>query len=77
MIRVSTFAELKDAEYGLALYCMACDRWGEVDLARLIDTGHGGRTVTNTRFRCRDCGNVLEKQLRAPVPEPGGAIAYI
>lgn len=77
MIQISTFEELNRQHYGLALYCMTCDRWGEADLNGLIETGQGNRPVTEARFRCRDCGNTVEKQLRPPVPEIGGAVAYI
>ena len=37
----------------------------------------GDRAVTQARFRCRDCGEVVEKQVRPPVPELGGAAGYI
>jgi len=77
MIHVSTFEELKRQQYGLALYCIVCDRWGEADLKQLIETGRGNRAVTQARFRCRDCGEVVEKQVRPPVPELGGAAGYI
>ncbi len=77
MICVSTFAELNRQDYGLALYCMSCDRWGEADLNRIIQTGMGARAVTETSFRCRDCGEIVEKQLRPPVPSLGSAAAYI
>jgi len=77
MICVSTFAELNRQDYGLALYCMSCDRWGEADLHRLIETGQGDRPVTEARFRCCDCGKLVEKQVRPPVPVLGGAAGYI
>lgn len=77
MICVSTFEDLNRQDYGLALYCMSCNRWGEADLNRLIQTGHGDKPVTEARFRCRDCGELVEKQLRPPVPSLGGAVAYI
>jgi len=50
---------------------------GEADLKLLIDSGRGDRLLTESRFRCRDCGAVVEKQLRPPVPRLGGAVAYI
>jgi hypothetical protein len=77
MIHVSTFEDLASRHYGLALYCLVCDRWGEADLNRLIESGHGSKPVTDTRFRCRDCGQLVEKQLRPPVPELGEATGYI
>ena len=77
MISVSTFEQLNLQDYGLALYCIACDRWGEADLRKLVDEGLGGRSITTARFRCRDCGAPVEKQVRPPVPELGGAKSYI
>ena len=35
------------------------------------------RPVTEARFRCKDCGENVEKQVRPPVPTVGGAVAYI
>ncbi len=77
MIKISTFEQLNRQDYGLALYCIACDRWGEADLGELVDAGLGGRSITTARFRCRDCGALVEKQVRPPVPELGGAAGYI
>ena len=77
MIHVSTFSDLASQDYALALYCLVCDRWGDADLKRLFETGYGNKAVTEARFRCRDCVQVVEKQLRPPVPMLGGAVAYI
>ena len=77
MIRVATFEDLNRQDYGLALYCMGCDRWGDVNLNRLIEIGKGHKPVTEARFRCRDCGELVEKQVRPPVPSLGSAVAYI
>jgi len=77
MICISTFAELNRQNYGLALYCMSCNRWGEADLNWIIQTGKGDKAVTETSFRCRDCGKLVEKQVRPPVPVLGGAAGYI
>jgi hypothetical protein len=75
--RLATFLELRGGDHTLGLYCATCDRWGEADLDRLIASGSGDRAVTEARFRCRDCGGLVEKQLRPPVPAIGGAIGYI
>jgi predicted RNA-binding Zn-ribbon protein involved in translation (DUF1610 family) len=77
MICVSTFEDLNRQDYGLALYCPSCDRWGEADLNRLIETGRGSKPVVQARFRCRDCGKIAEKQIRPPVPKLGGVVGYI
>ena len=77
MIRVSTFNDLNRQDYGLALYCIVCNRWGNADLNWLIESGLGNKALTEARFRCRDCGQLVEKQLRPPVPELGGAVAHM
>ncbi len=74
---MATFEDLLSQEHSLGLYCATCDRWGDADLVQLIESGHGCRSVVDTRFRCRDCGDVVEKQVRPPVPQVGGATAYI
>ena len=76
MISISTFEQLNLQDYGLALYCIACDRWGEADLRKLVDAGLGARSITEARFRCRKCASLVEKQVRPPVPKLGGAVSY-
>lgn len=71
-----TFEDLRSQSHSLGLYCPDCDRWGVADLDRLIATGRGASLVTESRFRCRDCGATVEKQLRPPVPGRGGSVAY-
>jgi hypothetical protein len=75
--RLVTFEDLRSQSHSLGLYCIECDRWGEADLNRLIASGLGKRRLTESRFRCRDCGTVVEKQLRPPVPKLGDAVAYV
>ncbi len=77
MISVGTIEELQSQNYGLGLYCMSCDRWGEANLNWLIQNGKGNKSVIETRFRCRDCGEIVEKQVRPPVPTLGSTVAYI
>jgi len=77
MIILGTVEELHSQDYGLALYCLSCDRWGEANLDWLIQNGKGKKPVIEAKFRCRDCGEIVEKQVRPPVPSLGGATAYI
>ncbi len=77
MISMKTIEELHSQNHILALYCLSCDRWGEANLDRLIQNGMGDKPVTEARFRCRDCGEIVEKQVRPPVPSLGEAVAYI
>ena len=77
MISIGTFEQLQQRDHTLALYCVSCDRWGEADLNWLIKTGKGDKPVIEARFKCQDCGEIVEKQVRPPVPTLGGAVAYI
>ena len=77
MISMGTLSELHEQKHTLALYCVACNRWEVADLETLIGRGYGARALVNTRFRCRDCGEFAEKQLRPPVPDVARAAAYI
>jgi len=77
MISMRTFEELRDHNHSLGLYCLRCDRWGVANLDSLIQTGKGNKSVTETRFRCKDCGEIVAKQVRPPVPRVGGSVAYM
>lgn len=77
MFALATIDDLLDNSHTLGLYCIDCDRWAEADLRCLSQRGLGARLITGSRFRCADCGRVAEKQVRPPVPQVGGATAYI
>lgn len=77
MPRLATFADLFSQEYTVGLYCIECDRWGEADLKEMVAAGSGERLLIRARFRCTDCGGIVEKQVRPPVPAIGSAVAYI
>ena len=77
MISMGTIEEFHSHNHTLALYCLSCDRWGEANLDLLIQNGKGDKPVTEARFRCRDCWEIVKKQVRPPVPSLGEAVAYI
>ncbi len=77
MISVTTVQALHNQNYTLGLYCLSCNCWGEANLDWLTQNGKGNKPVTEARFRCRDCGEIVEKQVRPPVPSLGEAVAYI
>lgn len=76
-IPLITIRNFHDQDHALGLYCPACERWTEANLPFLIQTGRGDLSVSQARFRCRDCGRVAEKQVRAPLPRVGGAVGWI
>jgi hypothetical protein len=77
VIRLATFEDLHNQQHGLGLYCIKCDRWGSANLEHLIQSGRGGCEIKDARFRCRDCGQLVEKQVQPPVPTLGEAVQYI
>jgi len=77
MICLATFEDLHNQQHDLGLYCMHCDRWGSADLEALIRSGRGARQISTTRFRCRDCGKTVEKQVQPPVPALGDTVQYV
>ncbi len=77
MIHITNIAELHQQNHSLALYCTSCNRWGEANLDGLVRSGKGDKPVTEAKFRCRDCGEIVEKQVRPPVPSLGSTVAYI
>ena len=76
-IRIQTVRDFHQQNHALGLYCAACEHWTEANLPFLIQTGRGDISVSEARFRCRECGGVAEKQVRPPVPRVGGAVGYI
>jgi hypothetical protein len=77
LISLRTIRDFHQQNHALGLYCPACERWTEANLPFMIQSGRGDLSVSDARFRCRDCGGVAEKQVRPPVPRVGGAVAYI
>jgi hypothetical protein len=82
-LRFTTAREMLAGGYRLAGYYPHCERWAEVDLARLVREGKGDRCLIPVRVRCRRCGELGQAQLRAPVPgspgyeprnKPGGGL---
>jgi len=77
MICLQTFSDLVAQNHTLGLYCVNCDRWQVANLHALIQAGRGDAVITQAKFRCNDCGELAEKQLRPPVPILGGAVGYV
>ncbi len=77
MISIGTIQDLHDQNHTLGLYCISCDRWRVADLDALIRAGRGNAVITEARFRCYDCGELADKQLRPPLPTLGGAVGYV
>jgi hypothetical protein len=73
MIDLGTLAGLYQHDHELHAYCLHCDRWGVLDLERMVLTGQGS-TRLPLAVRCQDCGERGTLQVRPPMPTrgPGG-----
>ena len=60
-IRIETFADLVEYNYFIALFCLNCDRWHDLDIPELIDAGYGSHSYVGKTFKCKKCGNAAEE----------------
>ena len=74
-IRIETFADLVEY-YFIALFCLNCDRWHDLDIPELIDAGYGSHSYVGKTFKCKKCGNAAEVQVRPRATWPKGSSPY-
>jgi hypothetical protein len=67
MIDLFTVAGLHERDHQLHAFCLRCDRWQQLDLARMVREGYGERRLPIC-VRCRDCGEQGRVQVRPPAP---------
>lgn len=72
MIDLGTLAGLHAHRHELHAYCLRCDRWATLDLARMITCGQGARRLP-VKVRCQVCGAPGELQVRPPMPRWGNS----
>jgi len=75
MIVLDTIAALNEHRHELHCYCPRCERWVQLDLARMIREGRG--SMRDFRVRCRECGEVGRIQVRPPQPKRSDAAGWI
>jgi len=68
MIDLGTIAGLHEHGHELHAYCLGCDRWSTLPLARFIAAGLGPRRLP-LAVRCRRCGTRGQVQVRPPMPQ--------
>jgi hypothetical protein len=67
MIDLGNIAGLHAHQHELHAYCPRCDRWQELDLARMVRQGYGTRRMPIV-VRCRWCDAIGNVQVRPPMP---------
>ena len=63
-IVISNISDLADNEMPLGLYCLPCDRWGEIIPQEWLDEGKPNINYVAKNFKCEDCGETASKQVR-------------
>jgi hypothetical protein len=76
MLDLGTIAGLHQYRHTVGVYCPACRRWAELNLAAMVRDGRGDTPVTVLRPQCRRCGGAGEKQVRPPAPVFAGFENY-
>jgi len=62
-IIVNKMSELAEHEFGIGLYCEACDRWEEVDPNDWLAQGLPDINYSEMGFKCGECGEKGQKQI--------------
>ena len=65
-ITIRTISDLAESGMALGLYCLECDRWGEIIPQEWLDAGKPDVNYVKQKFKCGECGGKADKQLRPP-----------
>ena len=60
---IRRMSDLRDNHMTLGLFCLECDRWGEVIPQEWLGDGKLDLNYVRQRFRCRECGGRADKQM--------------
>ena len=62
-VTIRRISDLRDNHMTLGLFCLECDRWGEVIPQEWLGDGKPDLNYVRQRFRCRECGGRADKQM--------------
>jgi hypothetical protein len=65
-VTITTISDLARNGMTLGLFCVGCQRWGEIMPAEWLGTGRPDVNYVVQRFKCSQCGGAAEKQVRPP-----------
>ena len=66
-LSLETLSDLAKARYGLAAYCLNCNRWHDLDIQELVEL-HGNRSIVKFKPICSGCDERAAKQVSPPMP---------
>ena len=64
-IVICKLSDLRDNGMALGLYCLECDRWGEIQPAKWLADGNKDVNYVTQKFTCQHCGGQAQKQVRS------------
>mgnify|MGYP003332289035 FL=1 len=64
---IRRMSDLRDNHMTLGLFCLECDRWGEIIPNEWLSCGGKDVDYIDQKFKCGECGSPASKQVR---PQP-------
>ena len=74
---IRRMSDLKDNHMSLGLFCLECERWGEILPQEWLDNGKPDLDYVAQRFKCSECGIQAIKQVRPKYCGLGTRTAYL
>ena len=71
---IRKISDLRDNHMTLGLFCLECDRWGEVVPQEWLDDGKPDLNYVEQRFKCSECGGRATKQVRSQSIDLSGGL---
>ena len=74
---IRRMSDLRDNHMTLGLFCLECDRWGEIKPQSWLSEGKPDLNYVEQRFKCSRCGGRAAKQVRLEYTGLGTGTAYV
>ncbi len=74
---IRKISDLRDNHMTLGLFCLECDRWGEVVPQEWLDNWKPDLNYVEQRFKSSECGGRATKQVRPKYRGLGTGTAYL
>ena len=63
-VTIRRISDLRDNHMTLGLFCLECNRWGEIVPNEWLSSGKKDLDYVNQKFKCGECGSPASKQVR-------------
>ena len=62
---IRKMSDLRDNQMSLGLFCLGCERWGEIIPDEWLSSVNKDVDYIIQRFKCGECGGAADKQVRS------------